>query len=315
MKNSLEAFPKVRIVWNLTNSCPFNCPMCVASANTRKETSINKEKILQSLLSISKDNLTIDFSGGDPLFLPENIEIVKKASSILGKDNISISSTGLSIAKLSDEELISLSSSYDMTYDFPKKYVANDIRDKRYNPINFEQCKRLINLGLIVDIFVPIRDIPLNYYDELAKDLCEINPESINLLKCMPLNERFDTKNIDSVKYANYLISALKRYGYSKKIGINCALQEDYKCTNNCNMLTEKKIGLDQFGDLYTCIWASDILTDKNNNPFYLGNVLDNTLLEILNNENTKTFKNNLDNNNRNTCHVLNHYYQKQKQR
>lgn len=314
MKNNLETFPNIRVVWNLTNSCPFNCPMCVASANTRRENNIDKGKILQSLLSVPKEKLTIDFSGGDPLFLPENIEIVKKASSILGKDNISISSTGLSIAKLSDEDLISLSSSYDMTYDFPKKYVQYDIRDKRYNPINFEQCKRLIKLGLSVDIFVPIRDISFTYYDELAKDLCEINPESINLLKCMPLNERFDTQNIDSIKFADYLTATLRKYGYSKKIGINCALQEDYKCEKNCNMLTEKKIGLDQFGDLYTCIWASDILTDKTNNPFYLGNVLDNTLLEILNSEKTKAFKNNLDDN-RNTCHVLNYYYQKHKQR
>ena len=313
MKNNLETFPNIRVVWNLTNSCPFNCPMCVASANTRREKNIDKGKILQSLLSVPKEKLTIDFSGGDPLFLPENIEIVKKASSILGKDNISISSTGLSIAKLSDEDLISLSSSYDMTYDFPKKNVQYDIRDKRYNPINFEQCKRLIKLGLSVDIFVPIRDISFTYYDELAKDLCEINPESINLLKCMPLNERFDTQNIDSVKFADYLTATLRKYGYSKKIGINCALQEDYKCEKNCNMLTEKKIGLDQFGDLYTCIWASDILTDKTNNPFYLGNVLDNTLLEILNSEKTKAFKNNLDDN-RNICHVLN-YYQKHKQR
>ena len=313
MKNNLETFPNIRVVWNLTNSCPFNCPMCVASANTRREKNIDKGKILQSLLSVPKEKLTIDFSFVYLLFLPENIEIVKKASSILGKDNISISSTGLSIAKLSDEDLISLSSSYDMTYDFPKKYVQYDIRDKRYNPINFEQCKRLIKLGLSVDIFVPIRDISFTYYDELAKALCEINPESINLLKCMPLNERFDTQNIDSVKFADYLTATLRKYGYSKKIGINCALQEDYKCEKNCNMLTEKKIGLDQFGDLYTCIWASDILTDKTNNPFYLGNILDNTLLEILNSEKTKAFKNNLDDN-RNICHVLN-YYQKHKQR
>lgn len=79
-------------------------------------------------------------------------------------------------------------------------------------------------------------------------------------------------------------------------------------------MLTEKKIGLDQFGDLYSCIWASDILTDKTNNPFYLGNVLDNTLLEILNSEKTKVFKDKIDNN-RNTCYVLQLYYQKHKQR
>ena len=35
-------FNKIRVVWNLTNKCPFNCPMCVASANTRIEKDIEK---------------------------------------------------------------------------------------------------------------------------------------------------------------------------------------------------------------------------------------------------------------------------------
>ena len=35
-------------------------------------------------------------------------------------------------------------------------------------------------------------------------------------------------------------------------------------------MLTERKVGLDQYGNLYTCIWASDILIDREINPFYL---------------------------------------------
>ena len=99
MKNNLETFPSIRVVWNLTNSCPFNCPMCVASANTRRERNKKKKKILQSLLSVPKEKLTIDFSGGDPLFLPENIEIVKKASSILGKDKIDFACLAIYIIK------------------------------------------------------------------------------------------------------------------------------------------------------------------------------------------------------------------------
>ena len=307
MSNDLKTFTKIRVVWNITNSCPFNCPLCVASANKRKESNINKDKILESLLSIPKEKLTIDFSGGDPLFRKGNINIVKRASKILGKDNISISSTGLSISNLSDEELISLSSNYDMTYDFPKKYSNKDIRDERYNKINYEQCKRLIKLGLNVDIFIPIRNIDFKYYDELAKDLCEINPKSISLLKCMPLNESFNTKDIDSVKNANYLKNRLKEYGYTNKIIINCALSEDYKYKNKCNMLTERKIGLDQFGDLYSCIWAADILTDKKKNPFYIGNVLEKSLIDLLNGRRIKSLLKKY--NNRDICHVLDYYY------
>lgn len=304
-------FNKIRVVWNLTNKCPFNCPMCVASANTRIEKDIDKNLILQSILSFGKENVNIDFSGGDPLFLDKDIEIVKKASEILGRDNISISSTGLSLSKLSDEELILLSSSYDMTYDFPKQYSEYDIRDKRYNSLNYEQCKRLKKLGLNVDIFIPVRNIDEVYFEQLAKDICEINPTSVKLLKCMPLNNHFDTSAIDNSILVSFFKKYLEKFRYKGSVSINCALKEDFKIDNGCNMLTERKVGLDQFGNLYTCIWASDLLIEKNDNPFYLGNLTEYSLLEILS---SLELKGQLDkiNQSRNKCYVLEFYNKRQ---
>lgn len=303
----MSNFSKIRVVWNLTNRCPFNCPMCVASANKRKEKDINKNLLLDSILSFGKENVTIDFSGGDPLFIKEDIELVKKASRILGKDNVSISSTGLSLSKLSDDEILSLAGGYDMTYDFPKQYSEQDIRDKRYNSINFEQCIRLQKLGINVEIFIPIRNIDDIYFEQLAKDICKINPTSVNLLKCMPLNNLFDTDKIDSVDKTMFFKSLLVKLGYKGEIGINCALKEDFKECNNCNMLTERKVGLDQFGNLYTCIWASDLLIDKNENPFYLGNLFECSLFEILNSREVQARLNEL-NKDRNKCYVLDYY-------
>ena len=303
----INTFKAIRIVWNLTNNCPFNCQMCVASANTRKEKGINKDKILESILSIPNNMLSIDFSGGDPLFKNDDIAIIKKAALIIGKDNVSISTTGLSLAKLSDFEILSLAHSYDITYDFPKKHYEEDLRDKKYNSLNYEQAQRLLDLGLEVDIYLPIRRMPLSYLDELAKDLAILNPSSIHLLKCMPLNNHFDTGEIDAILYADFLIQKIRQYGYTKEITPNCALKEDYKCPNNCNMLTERKIGLDQFGDLYTCIWAADLLIDKSLNPFYLGNAYETSLREILSSQRITELQSSLSSN-RNTCHVLKYY-------
>ena len=33
----MNCLKNVRVVWNLTNVCSYNCPMCVASANKRIE--------------------------------------------------------------------------------------------------------------------------------------------------------------------------------------------------------------------------------------------------------------------------------------
>lgn len=181
----MNCFKNVRVVWNLTNVCPYNCPMCVASANKRVEKNIDKLAILNSILSINNNILTIDFSGGDPLALAEDIEVIRKASEILGKDRISISSTGLSLSKLSDNHIKALASGYDMTYDFPKKYKELDIRDKRYNEYNYEQAMRIKKLDLDIDIFIPIRNVEDIYYKELAKDISELNPQSSELRNFM----------------------------------------------------------------------------------------------------------------------------------
>lgn len=300
---------KVRVVWNLTNICPYNCPMCVASANKRIEKSIDKNAILDSILSVDNNILTIDFSGGDPLAVSEDVEIIKKASNILGKDKISISSTGLSLSKMSDEDIKAIASGYDITYDFPKKYKLLDVRDKRYNECNYDQAKRIKKLGLDVDIFIPIRNIEDKYYKVLANDIFELNPNSVNLLKLMPLGNSFDDGKINTVHKSKCLMEELKSLGYTGEIKINCAMQEDFKKENNCNMLSEKKIGLDHYGNLYTCIWAADIFEDINDSPFYLGNLLENKLIDILSSSKVNSYISRLENN-RNKCYVLEHYYE-----
>ncbi len=298
----------VRVVWNLTNVCPYNCPFCVASANKRIEDNIDKFAILDSILSVDNKLLTIDFSGGDPLAIKEGVEVIRKASKILGRDKISISSTGLSLSKLSDIDLKSLASGYDITYDFPKKYKSLDIRDERYNEYNYEQAMRIKKLGLDVDIYIPIRNIEDNYYKQLAYDIIELNPKSVKLLKLMPLGQNVKDEKIDTINKSQYLINQLKSLKYSGKIKINCAMQEDYKEKNNCNMLSERKVGLDHYGNLYTCIWAADILEDKNNSPFYLGNLFEKSLNDILESTTISEYISKLENN-RNKCYVLEHFH------
>ena len=297
----------VRIVWNLTNACPYNCPMCVASANKRIEENVDKLAILNSILSVNNDIISIDFSGGDPLFNKSDIEIIKEALGKIGKNKISISATGLSISKLSDEEILELAQEYDLTYDFPRKYKDFDIRDKEYNECNYNQAMRIKKLGIDVNIFVPIRNIEDVYYKELASDIVELNPKLVKLLRLMPMGNNLKINKSESIDKCKYLIEQLRNLGYNGKIEISCAMKHEFNEMGNCNMLSERKLGLDQQGNLFTCIWAADILEDRATNPFYLGNLLEKKLLDILSSNSIKRYKSRLEND-RNKCHVLEYF-------
>ena len=283
---------KLRIVWNLTNKCPFNCQICAAAANFRKSSYINKELILKSILTIGKNNVCIDFSGGDPLMEKNDINLIRKAVGIIGKENISISTTGLSLEKLTDKEILDLSQSYDLTYDFPIKYNYLDKRDINYNLKNFEQGKRITKLGLDLNIFIPLQNMKNYLENELVKDLIELNPKSISIIRLMPVGSLFNQNIIDfNEKEAyNNLKSKLLQNNYKGDIKATCSLRTVLKHVKGCNMINDK-YGIDHLGNLYFCIWAADIL--NNDNPFLLGNLLENDMNLLIFNNNILLDKNN----------------------
>lgn len=272
---------KVKIVWNLTNKCPFKCAICAASANLREEKQINKTNILKSIISIGKNNVCIDFSGGDPLSNKEDIKLIKKTTKIIGKENVSVSTTGLSLEKLSDEEILELSQNYDLTYDFPIKYNELDKRDKRYNYKNIEQGRRIKNLGLALNIFIPLQNLEEYLIDELVKDLIELNPNSISIIRLMPVGSLSikDLMKFDEISIYNKLKEKIISNKYKGEFKATCSLRTIINDKKGCNMINEK-YGVDHLGNLYSCIWASDILDNKN--LFKLGNLLENDMVELI---------------------------------
>lgn len=282
---------KVRIVWNLTNNCPFNCTICAAASNSREIRNIDKAKILESILTVGKNNICIDFSGGDPLMHKNDIDLIKKATKIIGKQNISISTIGLSLEKLTDEEILELSQSYDLTYDFPIKYNDLDERDKRYNYKNFEQGKRIIKLGLDLNIFIPLQQMDEYILDELVKDLINLNPKTISIIRLMPVGSLFnkEIQTFDEFNAFNTLKLKLIENYYKGVIKATCSLRTVILDKKGCNMISDK-YGIDHLGNLYSCIWAADILNDDN--PFVLGNLLENDMNSLISNNNIQFNKN-----------------------
>ena len=271
---------EIRLVWNLTNKCPFRCSFCAASANSKEEM-VEKRKILDSILSASSQNIFIDFSGGDPLFCEDLLELIKLAVSIIGKEKISISSTCLSLEKLTDNELINLCNNYELTYDFPIKYGHLDKRDIRYNKLNYKQAQRIKRLSLNLNIFVTLQAFDDEIIEELAFDLWKLSPDSISIIRLMPLGylNIKQKGNYDEIGIYNKLKNRLREKGYKNSIKPTCAFRALLKEEHACNMISEK-YGIDHLGNFFTCIWASDLSLPDN--PFYLGNLIDSNLRDLI---------------------------------
>ncbi len=134
---------KLDIIWDITSICPWDCAICCVDARYVKKTNdailisnakeeqtitfsndgksafeqalvhLQQQKIeltfeekIKVIDNIDFDNVKIDFSGGDALIVPENYEVLKYASKKFGKENITLTLTGLALARTEPNDLI-----------------------------------------------------------------------------------------------------------------------------------------------------------------------------------------------------------------
>lgn len=284
-------FEQIRLVWNLTARCGRRCAHCAAAACKNAPEDVDtKFNILRAIMK-SDLPVDIDFSGGDPWRGVGGSELMQAASAVYGREHISISSVGVSVWVQKPELLQSLASSYDFTYDQPFWY-GDHVR-KGYNLSNFMAMDLLNLMNIDFTAVIPIQTMTEKFRDDLIWGLRQVNTRNIKLLRLMPVGRNHRTITEDN-QIADAFIERLHLWGFNGTVKKNCAM------TSQCNGLSDHKLGLDYHGDLYWCIWAADLPIKKQRNPFYMGNLLEESLLSILDRHREKAVAIPRD-----RCHVL----------
>lgn len=276
---------KLRVIWNITDQCPFDCTFCATKRKTDKENELsfeNRIKIAEELQKI--EEIQIDFAGGDPLYVNDAKHTIKHISKYIIKEGVTITSTGIGLRSTKIETLQLLSKNYDISYDFPSTWGSKH-RDQKYNEQNFEQIKRLKNNGFYINILTTLSNFNIkeNIIKAMIRELKSIDPNQITLLRLMPVGKQ---------NYANYPTSesynpseAINMFigEFGDKIKLHCAFRAylpSNKDFNKCSMLQEK-IGIDNIGNVYACAWAGYLQVSNEDNPFFLGNLLDGGIEKI----------------------------------
>lgn len=141
------------IIWNVTNKCYYSCSICCLDANSsvKDATLEDKLKIIDNLDSTS---LRVDISGGEPLMDDENLLILKKLSKKLGKERISITTTGKGLERVNLSELGEYVSEVGFTYDFP--FEPSPDRPLNYNKHNLKLAKKVVEQGILTMAQTPL---------------------------------------------------------------------------------------------------------------------------------------------------------------
>lgn len=204
---------KIPIIWNITKACPWNCSFCCISAYhlplsdksleselTRlKETGIelSLEEKLRIVENLDESSFEVDVSGGEPLLFEENVEIIKRLSQKLGRENISITPTSVGLTLVGLDFLKKFVGEVGFTYDFP--YEPNNLRPRGYNSSNLDLITKIAKEEVRAVAQAPLTRLNTNreIIRTIYKNLIQANVDGLHLMKFFPVGRGAQRRDLD----------------------------------------------------------------------------------------------------------------------
>ena len=290
------------IIWNINRSCKYDCAICCTDAyhisgknnqiNVRidgltKKLSFDRDKsinlfddankhlqekglelILEDKLRILENidvPVKIDFSGGDPLLLSENLQVLFKSSEKFGKENISVTATGVGFSLVDSTFLAQTLGHIDFTYDHSGRSKTN-YRPDSYNSNNLRAIKKLSQLGVGTTAQTPLSldNIDSTMIEDIFYDLKDAHVEEIYLMKIFSVGRgsNIDLKQPTRKQY----LKAVEKFKEleSKYCGPKIIVQSILNETNSSGITYKEKycisnsLNITNLGLLLLSPWAYD---------------------------------------------------------
>ena len=262
------------VVWNLTALCPFYCSFCCLSATYVKgfqqvfpendntpvvdgELSFNEQLAILNQLDSKK--YKIDFSGGDILINPRNVDLILFASEKFGVENIGLSIPGTFTTPDILEKLSGKVCDVEITMD-----NIPGVEDK-HRPLNYANhasiaIQRLVGAGFLVGVQTVLRreNMLKEILDGLHTHLEILGVSKWSFLCYAPVGrgyskyEHYPT-NEDYVKFSEVIKEVTS--DSSMEIYYQYLMPRKNKRSFNCRAVVDS-IGISPKGNVSACFWA-----------------------------------------------------------
>ncbi|MDP2940492.1 MAG: radical SAM protein [Candidatus Omnitrophota bacterium] len=293
---------RISVVWNITRLCPFACSFCCVSAvhvKNFQQISPNNDDtpVLAGELSfrcqvdivdqMDADDFRIDFSGGDVLINPRNIDLVLYTSAKFGSDNVSLSIPGTFLTNWVLDRLLGKVSDIEITLDnLPS--VKDDSRPLGYPKIATESLKRLVEHGFRVGVQTVLKqeNMNANTLEGLHHLLVNIGVQKWSLLKFFPVGRYFQRSHyVPSDKTYQETVEFIQGLTVNSPVKVHFQYlmpqceKHDFRCR-----AVSRSIGILPSGKVNACFWAlnrrGEPLSD-----FLLGKLPEENIYDVLKSE------------------------------
>lgn len=309
LTDSFEDFiGPLHVIWNITKDCEYKCAICATADPDRCELDAQgKMKVLNSICTAKGKIRMLDFAGGDPCCSETSLDTIEAAINSLEADHVSVTTTGNGLRKLSEDDRTKLLTQCEITIDAAHENLsvaeagAFSRQQEDYCTTNIAQINMFSESLQRLMINIPILDDDLSdeEIDVLVDKVRTIKDQNrsltveTQLLRLMPVGAFASMAQKEAYLKYNPVECAKKINEKIASLGIPCRyhcslriLSKLGSCDGGCNML-EKKLGVDCAGNVFACAWGGYLAQkeagDIKKNPFYLGNLVDTKLINILN--------------------------------
>lgn len=330
------------IIWNITSICGWDCDFCCVDAvqvepgggtatvrdnglETETEIEVDenesayqagsdhlkeqgkelhfeeKLKVLERLDGFTPD---IDFSGGDPLLVRENYEVVKKAYEIFPNGEIAITATGAGLPNYDVEELGNCIHQLEFTYDSHDLDYSE--RPTGYNTANLRKAREFSKAGVTTKAQTPLskENMKPENIERIYSNLTENGIDEMLLMRIFSVGRGMDA-NVDVLDQDTYR-TAISKYRELEeelegpKVKLQCALKHLYPESegdeNPCDLIRES-FGIMPDGTVIASPWAYDNVGEPLSEEFVLGSVPNESFEEIYEKPKVQKYMKRLDDN------------------
>ena len=295
---------KLSIIYDVTALCPWNCPICCMGASSDRSCLCN-ELTLEEKLSVVRQvrelsengyDVRVDLSGGE-LFtnIPDHKTLLKAFSDALGRERVGVSCSGYGIDKQLAKFLADTVHDVEMTMDVVpgRQYF---LRTYGYSLAAANAVHLLKAAGCDVGLQTVASRYNGSYADALAVFAwaSASRVDNWSILRFFPSGRgaAFPNAAMTDEECTGYVrmvqdIAAQYPVGYKPKIDFHYLMPGHSKYSSVCRCVRHS-IGILPNGDVVACFWALNTNTGAIDSKFLLGNVKEQSLLEILSGERAK---------------------------
>ena len=279
----------IKIIWNITNKCSFDCKICATASKRTELSEMEKAKVLLSILTVKDSIKELNFAGGDPLASDDAIKTIQYASTVIDRNKISVTTTGSGVQRAISSGKRLAGYNIILSLDMENSLQGCLRNEDTYNSGNVYVSKKYRLDIPKLRINIPIISVGSETeQNEIIDRINDIKPDEVTLIRLMPVGRQTKENYPDNYNPEQFIKNIKEKINSEIKLHVHCAL----RCLNTfevnpCTML-DRKIGIDCSGNVFACCWAGYLNCEIEQNPFYLGNLLEQDLKEIL--EGNKAF-------------------------